>query len=73
MKTLKITRMFVSRMTVTTKLLKICLSKILIDDEILGVEKRCPFAFFLGGLFIYIYIYISSDDDIINDDVIKTQ
>ena len=34
MKTLKITGMFVSRMTVTTKLLKMCLSNILIDDEI---------------------------------------
>ena len=34
MKTLKITSMFVPRMTVTTKLLKMCLSNILIDDEI---------------------------------------
>ena len=34
MKTLKITSMFVSRMTVATKLLKMCLSNILIDDEI---------------------------------------
>ena len=34
MKTLKITSMFVSRMTVATKLLKMCLSNILIDDKI---------------------------------------
>ena len=34
MKTLKITREFVSRMTVATKFLKICLSNMLIDDEI---------------------------------------
>ena len=34
MKTLKITCMFVSRMTVATKLLEMCLSNILIDDEI---------------------------------------
>ena len=33
-KTLKITSMFVFRMTVTTKLLKMCLLNILIDDEI---------------------------------------
>ena len=33
MKTLKITSKFVSRMTVATKLLKMCLSNILIDDE----------------------------------------
>ena len=39
MKTLKITSMFVSRMRVTTKLLKMCLSNILIDNEILRVEK----------------------------------
>ena len=43
MKTLKITSMFVSRMAVATKLLKMCLLKIeniVIDDEILSVEKR---------------------------------
>ena len=40
MKTLKITSMFVSRMTVATNLLKMCLSNIFIDDEILSVEKR---------------------------------
>ena len=34
MKTLKIASMFVSRMTVATKLLKMCLSNILIDNEI---------------------------------------
>ena len=34
MKTLKITSMFVSRMTVTTKLLQMCLLNILIDNEI---------------------------------------
>ena len=34
MKTLKITSEFASRMTVATKLLKMCLSNILIDDEI---------------------------------------
>ena len=34
MKTLKITGMFVSRITVATELLKMCLSNILIDDEI---------------------------------------
>ena len=34
MKTIKITSMFVSQMTVATKLLKMCLSNILIDDEI---------------------------------------
>ena len=34
MKTLKITSKFVSQMTVATKLLKMCLSNILIDDEI---------------------------------------
>ena len=34
MKTLKNTSMFVSRMTVATKLLKMCLSNILIDDTI---------------------------------------
>ena len=32
--TLEITSMFVSPMTVATKLLKMCLSNILIDDEI---------------------------------------
>ena len=34
MKTTEITSMFVSRMTVATKLLKMCPSNILIDDEI---------------------------------------
>ena len=34
MKTLKITITFVSRMTVATKLLKMCLSNKLIDNEI---------------------------------------
>ena len=34
MKTLKITRMLVSQMIAATKLLKICLSNMLIDDEI---------------------------------------
>ena len=33
MKTLKITNMFVFGMTVATKLLKMCQSNILIDDE----------------------------------------
>ena len=40
MKTLKITSMFVSRMTVATKLLKMCLSNRLIDDEILSDENQ---------------------------------
>ena len=45
MKTLKITRMLVSRITAATNLLKICLSNRLIDNEIfLSVEKRCPVA-----------------------------
>ena len=41
-KTLKITSMFVSRMTVATKLLKMCLSNILIDDEIFKRWKNNP-------------------------------
>ena len=42
MKKLKITSMFVSRMTVATKLLKMCLSNILIDDEIFKGWKTIP-------------------------------
>ena len=41
---LKITRTLVSRITATIKLLKICLSNRLIDDEIFSAEKRCPVA-----------------------------
>ena len=44
MKTLKITSMFVSRMTVATKLLKMCLSNLLIDDGIFKRWKRIPVA-----------------------------
>ena len=46
MKTLKITSrsMLVSRMTVATKLLKMCLSNILIDDEIFKRWKTIPVA-----------------------------
>ena len=46
MKTLKITSLFVSRMTVATKLLKMCLSNIdlLIDDEIFKRWKTIPLA-----------------------------
>ena len=44
MKTLKITRMLVSRITAATKLLKICLSNRLSMMKFLSVEKRCPFA-----------------------------
>ena len=44
MKTWKITIMFVSRMTVATKLLKMCLSNILIDDEIFKRSKTIPVA-----------------------------
>ena len=44
MKTLKITSMFVSRMTVATKLSKMCLSNILIDDEIFKRLKTIPVA-----------------------------
>ena len=66
MKTLKITSMFVSRMTDATKLLKMCLSNILIDDEIFNDKRwkndRHPFC-----------KHISSNGDVINDDVIKTQ
>ena len=51
MKTLTITRMFVSRLTVSTKLLKICLSNRLIDDEnFKRFEKGCPVTIF----FVYI-------------------
>ena len=50
MKTLKITRMFVSRMLVATNFLKVCLSNMLIYDEFLSVEKRCPVAI----IFVYI-------------------
>ena len=59
MKTLKITSMFVSQMTVATKLLKMCLSNILIDDTIPVAILFCK--------------QISSNDDVINSDVIKTQ
>ena len=44
MKPLKITSMFVSQMTVAKKLLKMCLSNILIDDEILKRWKMIPVA-----------------------------
>ena len=44
MKTLKITSKFVSRMTVATKLLKMCLSNILIDYEIRKRSKTIPVA-----------------------------
>ena len=44
MKTLKITSMFVSRMTAATKLLKMCLLNILIDDEIFKRWKMIPVA-----------------------------
>ena len=64
MKTLKITSMFVSRMTVATKLLKMCLSNILINNEILLKNNpgRHPFC-----------KHISSNVDVINGDVIKIQ
>ena len=44
MKTLKITSKFVSRMTVATKLLKMCLSNILTDYEIRKRSKTIPVA-----------------------------
>ena len=52
-------------MTVATKLLKMCLSNILIDDEILSVEKTIPVAIH--------YVNISSNGDVVKGDVIKTQ
>ena len=47
MKTLKITRMLVSRITAATKLLKICLSNGLSTLNFLSVEYRCPVAILL--------------------------
>ena len=64
MKTLTITRMFVSQMTVATKLLKICLSNMLIDDGNFKHLKRMP----SRHLFC---LHISGNVDVINGDVIK--
>ena len=66
MKTLKITSMFVSRMAVATKLLKMCLSYILINDEIFKRLKNDP------GRHPFCK-HISSYGDVINGDIIKTQ
>ena len=65
MKTLKITRMLVSRITAATKLLKICLSNRLIDDEIFKRLKTMPSHAFC--------LHISGNGDVINGDIIKTQ
>ena len=65
MKTLEITSVFVSRMTAATKLLKMCLLNIVIDDEIFKHLKTIQVAI----LFVK---HISSNGDVINGDVIKT-
>ena len=64
MKTLTITRMFVSRMTIATKLLKMCLSNMLTDDKKFQRSKRMP------GRHLFC-LHISSKEDVINCDVIK--